>query len=138
MMFRHRYTLRHEKISTRQSPLSGAWSEIGEDPWVMRIVHGVQNPIYEPATTGNLGSAYKLLPEVVDLEPVCLRAAEQRRYTARSTLPRQLQLSVPCNQGNREWTPIKDLSNFNAIMCSCAALWKHLGKSSGPSRRTSG
>ena len=30
-MFRHRYTLRHEKISTRQSPLSGAWSEIGED-----------------------------------------------------------------------------------------------------------
>ena len=40
MMFRHRYTLRHENISTKPSPLSGSWSEIGEDPWVMRIVHG--------------------------------------------------------------------------------------------------
>ena len=61
-MFRYRYTVRHEKISTRQSPLSGAWSEIGEDPWVMGIVHGVQNPVCEPATTGNLGPAYQLLP----------------------------------------------------------------------------
>ena len=39
-MFRHRYTLRHDKISTRQSPLLCTWSEIGQDPWVMRIVHG--------------------------------------------------------------------------------------------------
>ena len=62
---------------------------------------GVQNPVCEPATTGALGHVYKLLPGVVGLEPVCLRDAEQRSYKASSTLPRQLQLSVPCNQGNR-------------------------------------
>ena len=61
---------------------------------------GVQNPVCEPATTGDLGPAYQLLPGMVRLEPVCLRAAEQRSYKASSTLPRQLQLSVPCNQGN--------------------------------------
>ena len=62
---------------------------------------GVQNPVCEPATTGNLGPAYQLLPGVVGLEPVCLRAAEQHSYKASSTLPGQLQLSVPYNEGNR-------------------------------------
>ena len=51
-------------------------------PLGLRIVHGVQNPVCEPATTGNLGPAYQLLPWVVGLEPVCLRAAEQRSYTS--------------------------------------------------------
>ena len=37
---------------------------------------------------------------MVGLEPVCLRAAEQPSYKSSSTLPRQLQLSVPCNQGH--------------------------------------
>ena len=42
-----------------------------------------------------------ITPWVVGLEPVCLRAAEQRSYTSSPTLARQLQLSVPCNQVNR-------------------------------------
>ena len=37
-----------------------------------------------------------------------------------------------------EWTPIKYISNLNAFMYCRAALRKHLGQSSGPSRRASG
>ena len=112
---------------------------MGEDPWVIRIVHGVQSLVCEPVTAGNLEPAYQLLPWVVGLEPVCLRAAEQRSYKSISTLPRQLQLSVPCNQGNRgvEADNIY-ISNLNAFMYCRAALWKDLGQSSGPSRRASG
>ena len=81
VMFRHRYALRHEKISTRQSPLSGAWSEIGEYPWVMRIVHRVQILYY--------------------IIPFVKLYIHKRGYTSSPTLARQLQLSVPCNQVNR-------------------------------------
>ena len=62
---------------------------------------GVQNPVCEPATTGDLGPPYQLLPGVVGLGPVCVRDAEQRSYKASSILLGNYSWSVPCNQGNR-------------------------------------
>ena len=57
------------------------------------------------------------------LEPICLRAAEQRSYTPSSTLTSSLFLAT---KSTGEWKPIKYLSNLNAIMYCPAALWKHL------------
>ena len=75
----------------RLSKFSGAWSEIGADPWVMRIVQwGYRIPFV------TLPPLKLQLPE-----PVSAGAAEQGSDRASSTLPGLLQPIVPCPQGNR-------------------------------------
>ena len=129
------YTLRHEKISTRQSPLSRAWSEIGDDPWVMRIVHGVQNPVCEPANTGNLGLHTNYSHEWWVLNQ------SVKELLSNGAIPLSLG-NYSClfiaTMATGEWKSIKYISNLNAFMYCRAALWKHFGQSSGPSRRASG
>ena len=94
-----------EKIAGRISKLSGAWSEIGADPWVMRIVQwGYKIPFVTlpPLTLQGTGDHIPQgLPKVVVSEPVRARAAEQGSDRASSTHPRLLQPRVPCLQGNR-------------------------------------
>ena len=84
-----------ERIAGRLSKLSGAWSEIGADPWVMRIVQwGYRIPFVTLPPTEISGTGDRS-------EPVSARAAEQGSDRASSTHPRLLQPLVPCHQGNR-------------------------------------
>ena len=109
MTIRHQYTrrvLNHlldqspDKISTRPSAFS--------DSWVMHIVQrgvGLQDPACDAATAWNTGPIDHLspwVPEVVGLEPVCLRAVEQRCFRASSTLPRLLHLGQSSGPSNPE------------------------------------
>ena len=89
-----------EKIAGRLSKFSGAWSEIGADPWVMRIVQwGYKIPFV------TLDFRDDHVPQgvikVVVSEPVSAGAAEQGSDRASSTHPGLLQPIVPCPQGNR-------------------------------------
>ena len=93
-----------EKIAGRLSKFSGAWSEIGADPWVMCIVQwGYKIPFVTlpPLRLRTGDHMPQGVPKVVVSEPVSARAAEQGSDRASSTHPRLLQPLVPCHQGNR-------------------------------------
>ena len=51
-----------EKIAGRLSKFSGSWSEIGADPWVMRIggTMGVQDPLCNATPTEISGTGYHI------------------------------------------------------------------------------
>ena len=115
-----------EKIAGRLSNSRGVWSEIGADPWVMRIVQW----------------GYKI--PFVTLPPLRLQGQETT-YPKGSLKWSSLSQSVQelRNKGAIEPAPLSRAFTADHKICppsmsSCiarASLWRHLGQFSGPLNR---
>ena len=129
-----------EKIARRLSKFSGAWSEIGADPWVMRIVQwGCKIPFVTlpplrfqgQETTypkgslkwSSLNQSVQELRNKGAIEPAPLTPG----FYSRLFLVRK---------ATGEWQPICPPSMSSCI--ARASLWRRLGQSSGPFNRASG
>ena len=95
-----------EKIAGRLSKFSGAWSEIGADPWVMRIVQwGYKIPFVTLPPLRLQGQETTYPKGSLKWSSLNQSVQELRNNgaiePAHPTHPRLLQPLVPCPQGNR-------------------------------------
>ena len=131
-----------EKIAGRLSNSRGAWSEIGADPWVMRIVQwGYKIPFVTLPPLRLQGQETTYPKGSLKWSSLSQSVQELRNKGAIEPAPlsRALQPIVPCSQGNRGVEA--DHKICPPSMSSCiarASLWRHLGQSSGPLNRASG